>query len=495
MGGGYFCFGDGLGLGELDRPSGRIDRARGNSDERSILAMQEVRRTHGTCFSGKRQRMRMKNLFVLIVAIVSLTLVSGSTRWEGKSALSGMTASMETATARDPEDCPYRTREEWQEFLRQYAGDERWVKTCEDSVCDAKFYERIGINVQGVFDRCGKFLAKDDAVAKCTRHMRIFTPVWMRQHDDSSYGFAVDNEAYFAAQEAPDKPPGMMKIPGIIEAALPDRKKVEEAARKAGLKYLTHDSALEGFRTFIFNPDPAGRFDQWMLLNLQSGEEKVRPDAPLSILTVQKKDAAGQVLPRVKLHFRDYTIVPLPETGRFQLHLHVENNGKCYACHSNGVRQLIAGRTPITEALPVQGEAADGDLKDFGYRRLQEFNRKLRSYGSPDWDWMIIQKDNGPMLGKAQGCMDCHNGVSRNPLWVLTSMAQVKQKEVNELSMPPDPRVSRLLERQQMGNPPLDRDEEERLKKSHQAREARYEDFERARLPTLRQWFLETPCL
>ena len=116
-----------------------------------------------------------------------------------------------------------------------------------------------------------------------------------------------------------------------------------------------------------------------MLLNLQSGEEKVRPDAPLSILTVQKKDAAGQVLPRVKLHFRDYTIVPLPETGRFQLHLHVENNGKCYACHSNGVRQLIAGRTPITEALPVQGEAADGDLKDFGYRRLQEFNRKLRS--------------------------------------------------------------------------------------------------------------------
>ena len=40
-------------------------------------------------------------------------------------------------------------------------------------------------------------------------------------HDDSSYGFAVDNEAYFAAQEAPDKPPGMMKIPGIIEAALP----------------------------------------------------------------------------------------------------------------------------------------------------------------------------------------------------------------------------------------------------------------------------------
>ena len=74
-------------------------------------------------------------------------------------------------------------------------------------------------------------------------------------------------------------------------------------------------------------------------------------------------------------------------------------------------------------------------------------------------------------------------------------MAQVKQKEVNELSMPPDPRVSRLLERQQMGNPPLDRDEEERPKKSHQAREARYEDFERARLPTLRQWFLETPCL
>jgi len=58
------------------------------------------------------------------------------------------------------------------------------------------------------------------------------------------------------------------------------------AARLNGWRYITHNSALaphdaaptEGARTFIFKPDPSGRFDQWMLLNLgQAGSYILSP--------------------------------------------------------------------------------------------------------------------------------------------------------------------------------------------------------------------------
>src|SRR5689334_17738141 len=105
----------------------------------------------------------------------------------------------------------------------------------------------------------------------------------------------------------------MMRPPPELVAALPLRKDLEIAARKNGWKYLTHDSALEGVRTFVFIPDREGRFDQWMLLNFQKKEQpSVNDVTPMSFLAVQKKDASGRALARVRLHFRDYNMNPSP---------------------------------------------------------------------------------------------------------------------------------------------------------------------------------------
>ena len=322
-------------------------------------------------------------------------------------------------------------------------------------------------------------------------------PAWMRQHDDYTYGFTVDNHTYLRDQEAPDKPAGMMVPPAAIVAALPDRFKVEEAARKSGLKYLTHDSAIDGIRTFVLSSDPKGRFDQWMLLNLKTGDSKINSNTPLSILVVQKKDAAGRPLKKVRLHFRDYTLYRSGD--RFNLALNERNNGKCFSCHANGVRQLIARRTPVLDSKPSRGEPGFDEIgspapPEFAYSRLMEFNRRLRSYGSPDWDGKIIPENHGPALGKEQGCMDCHDGKSRGILTVSTSKTQLEKKIYYDLSMPYDTDLQALLERKQMKDPALTPEEESLLKKSFEAHESLTNELEKSRLPALRNWLLETRC-
>ena len=330
--------------------------------------------------------------------------------------------------------CPYQTPEEWQQFLERYANNEKWVATCEDAACDKEYYQHVRENVQATFEACSAYIDRHPEIQQCTANMRKFTPAWMLQHSYEGYGFIDDNHKYLTAQDAPDKPPGMMKIPPSIVAALPYRSKVEQVARENGWKYLTHDSALDDFRTFIYISDPQGRFDQWFLLNLADGkgDKSLKDTTPLSILSVQKKDRNGKKLARVRLHFRDYTIVKVKKG--YQLDLFESNNGKCFSCHTSGIRQLIARRTPITEARPVKGEPGyspdetAASPADFGFKRLNEFNSRLRSYGMPDWDGQVRPEDHGPHLGAAQGCTDCHDGKSRGALYVSLSHSQLEKK-------------------------------------------------------------------
>src|SRR4051812_17436100 len=65
--------------------------------------------------------------------------------------------------------CPLRTPEEWQEFLEGAADDEGWARTCEDSPCDEEYYEFVGRNIYGTFERCAEFLRAHPAIAECTR--------------------------------------------------------------------------------------------------------------------------------------------------------------------------------------------------------------------------------------------------------------------------------------------------------------------------------------
>jgi len=393
--------------------------------------------------------------------------------------------------------CPLKTRQEWQAFLELHSQHPGWVQTCEDGECDEAYFEFVLEKVLSVFEECGNEILKDKKITACTDHYVRFVPAWLRQHDSENYGFDVPNDLYLRNQESDARPKGMMRVPDVIVAALPDRKKVEEAARRHGYKYLTQASAIDGTRTFILNPDPNGRYDQWLLLNLKEHSTQTSTKMPVSVLSVEKKDAKGNAYPRVRLHFRDYDV--LKNKDHVELVLKEQGNGKCYACHASGVRQLIARRTPELEGKPILGEigyretGADAP-KDFGFRRLMEFNRRLRSYGQPDWTGFIDPKDHGPVIGKKQSCTDCHDGKSRGVLNISTSTDQLTKKIFAELSMPYDTHLPELVERSQMHNPDLSAQESRRLKRAFGKHKLLLKEYLDSRLPELSKWLLEVPC-
>ena len=396
--------------------------------------------------------------------------------------------------------CPMSTASEWQAFLEKSASRRGWVETCEDSSCDPRFRRKVQLEVQDVLARCQTRINQNTQLRLCTERLRNFLPTWFRQHDDTSYGFNVDNHAYLTNQEADDRPEGMMRIPPEIVGALPDQHKVQEAARQNGWKFLTHDSALAGVRTFVVIQDPAGRFDQWMLLNLKKSSDrtiasKVALNMPVSLLSVQKKTRSGTPLDRVQLHFRDYSMAEIE--CKIKLEVNETGNGKCYSCHSNGMRQLISARTPTLEALPVRGEPLFGEQppKEFAYWRLVEFNKLIRHYGTNDWYGMINKVDElGPMLGPRFNCVACHNGQSRAPITVFTSPAQLRKKLVDELSMPPDPQAASWLERVTTKNPQLSAQEAEQLVAAKNYHKTLFRDFMATRSPALHDWLLERSC-
>ena len=399
--------------------------------------------------------------------------------------------------------CVMTTPAQWTGFLKTVSDDESWVATCEDSTCDQTFFDAVKTDVKDVLDRCAPFIDSHPKIAACTKNLRRFVPSWMQQHDQSSYGFTVDNKTYLAAEVAADRPAGMMTPPPEIVAALPDPHAVEEAARTNGWRYVTHDSALGsagvGARTFIYKPDPAGRFDQWMLLNLSAADPtKVNTTIPLSFIGVQKTDAAGQPLARIRVNFRDYTIDKAAD-GALTIDAREDAAGKCYSCHPSGLRQLINFRTPILAAKPVKGEP-DYDpagLKvpdDFGFKRLQELNAVIRSYGLPDWNGQIVPEDHGPALGAEQGCTSCHDGTTRGRLTVSTSTDQLEKKIYYQLSMPPEPAAARLLEGDALKKPPLTASEQAQLQALQTQHDALTTAFEDARFPTLQTWLTAESC-
>jgi cytochrome c peroxidase len=248
-------------------------------------------------------------------------------------------------------------------------------------------------------------------------------------------------------------------------------------ASENGWAHATSVSCLGGVRTFVTVTDPDGRFDQWMLVGLDGTLTHVDNPTIVSFIGVQKKDSSGNTLARVRMHFRDY-LASADESGRFGLELPENFGGKCYACHTSGMRELIAA--PETGAL----------------------NERLRAYGLPDWNGAIDPADHGPRLGESLGCTECHNGEDRGVLTVSTSEGMLWQKVVGQLAMRsphggakvPDERAMALLERETTGEPPLTPDEAAELESARAEHLLDYEALVAERFPTWRDWALEVGC-
>jgi hypothetical protein len=400
-----------------------------------------------------------------------------------------------------------KTPSDWQRFMdTSTMGNDGWVKTCSIENCQdavGAFSLRIQTDVLDVLALCTDDLAENPSIARCTANLRRFIPAWKRQHAVGSYGFTQDNHEYLAAQTSPDKPAGMMDPPAAILVALPKRATIEEAARTHGWPYLTHDSCFGGIRTFVTVADPEDRFEQWMLVGLGAGTAEVADNSIMSFIGIQKRDAAGKYLERIRLHFRDYILSNAE--GGWRLVLPEMHDGKCYACHSSGMRLLVPTHESVVASAPVRGEpdfGAGNVPADFGFRRLVALNQRLLSYGLPDWDGAIDPADHGPPLGASLGCTTCHDGMFRGILTVSADERMLQQKVVDQLSMRsfgpgksvPDETAIALLDREKIGRPALAPEEQAALERARAEHLTDYQALVSDRFPRWRAWMLEERC-
>jgi len=393
--------------------------------------------------------------------------------------------------------CPLNTHAEWQAFLQEHAHHDHWAKSCEQD-CDQINYRYVKANIERILTDCAFEIHSDPTIARCTDHLRQFIPNWLRLNNPDSYGFQDGNREYHLDQDGPDKPPGMMSVPPEITLALPERAAVERVAREQGWKYLTHVSAIRATRTFIFIPDASGRFDRWILINYEHDPDRVGTSSEVAFIAVQKQDITGQPLAAFPLRFRNYHVIQ--EASGYTLSLEDHFSGKCFACHPSGVRRLVDIVTPATVAQPVRGEpgfdpsGAVATSPGFARQRLNEFNAILSGYGMPDWQGQVTPEALGPALGSGQGCTACHNNERRGALSIFTSVPHIEHKILDELSMPPQPGLTRLVEKYLMNYGDMSVQDLAALDAGVQLHGQVSREFFAARLPTLVNWLLQEAC-
>jgi hypothetical protein len=290
-----------------------------------------------------------------------------------------------------------------------------------------------------------------------------------------------------------------MELPVELLAALPDLDAVEQVAQDRGWPYLVHDSALGGTRIFFNLREPGGAFERWFVLAI---DPMTRQAADPTIVSFIGLETPTNERPRSRPHFRDY-LVQAGASG-WTAQLRADFGGKCYACHPNGLRQLLPGSGGIAEALPVRGEAdfgSDVDRRQFGLTRLGTFNQQIASFAAPDWESSLETADHGPALGSSLGCTSCHDGETRGALSVMTSQGVLWQKLVGQLSMGqtgkgllvPDVPAMSLLERFTSGAA-LSEADVRALDLARSRHEQDFQAFAGSRASDLEQWLLESGC-
>jgi len=410
-------------------------------------------------------------------------------------------ASSEAEPYRPSPDCPLSTTAAWQGFLVDAARRPSWTTTCSDQDnCDellGDFDARVQSEIVDVLARCEADLEAYPRLAQCTSRLRRFLPAWRRQHTAHSYGFDQPNDGYFLAQDAALEGQRSMELPAELLAALPDAGAIEQVAQDLGWPYLVHDSGLGGTR-FIFDlREPDGRYERWFVFEIDPKSWQIGDPTIVSFIGLETPEGA-----RPRPHFRDY-LVRSGASG-WTAELPEGFGGKCYACHPNGLRQLLPSAGSVTLAAPVRGEpefGGDFEPRSVGLARLGAFNRHIASFTPPDWGSSLEVADHGPALGSSLGCPSCHDGQTRGALSVMTSEGTLWQKVVGQLSMGrtgndrgvPDAPAMALLERLATGAELSETDASE-LDAARARHERDFRDLVASRAPELERWLLENEC-
>jgi hypothetical protein len=388
------------------------------------------------------------------------------------------------------EVCTLSTPADWQGFVDRSAGKLIEARFDDVNGFGSPTQQQAAGAVLAELKRCAAGVKASPAIAACTARLATFARSQEKRNDRSTMGFGKDNASYLASHETPDKPQGLMTFPEpLASGAQETLEDLETTALEHGWLYAIQRSALtRGPRAIIYIK--GAQFDQWVVYDAEAGGEIARVP---SIIGIWKTDAAGNPFASPKIYFRDIFLTGAgnasPTTPL------VEDGAKCYACHPNGLRPLIPFQTQFTGAKPAGNEAQlpPQAREALGLRRIQQLNQVMASYGILDPDGHYSVAEQGPALGKSQGCVLCHNGANRDALTYYSMVSQVRQKLVDELSMPPSTHLTQLLTKQQQNR--LTEAELGELDATIAARAKMFDKFEADRPLAVKQWLTATSCV
>jgi len=264
----------------------------------------------------------------------------------------------------------------------------------------------------------------------------VLSPFVYGKTSENTCRLTSDPEAvFFSKQEHPHLAlPTFMSGGGTIA-------QWKASATAAKMPYLEFDSHNNDRRIIFLDSDL--RFDRWILaLAGASGSAPLKEKAETVDMILMDKGGKGAP----KIYFREYNM----DTG-IPRRNPPERMEACYQCHMNGPREIIpeikgysgfiAPNANWIESMDSKSMSA----KKLAASRIDQFNRRIRSYGYPDWHGAYEPERRFPPMGEALGksdCTKCHNGEDRGILTPLSKLGEINYKITFEKSMPPSMRKS-----------------------------------------------------
>ncbi len=368
--------------------------------------------------------------FFLLLAFLACSNAAFSTQQKERPVI----LELKNALPEEEWRCVLKTPEHWQwikEIFARHVADD-WV------IYHAKKFVRA----------CRDEMVSTPALRACTQGLRGFIP-GLEQDEKKSYGLGFDlsDEDYVALQSSQGADP-VLDIPTEFLDVWPDLDQIEKICVKKGWPYLKYRSPQVGAKTkerfFVRIAGPRGSYIKWFAGI--SDPVSRRMESLTGMMGVQFKDQKG-VLKPARLQYRDWEV---HRGSEGMLTLNMTNNTRCYGCHSNQLKKIEILPGSLAEVMPVAGEAipntkAVAYTDSIAWKRVMAINQELESYRGLSWNRAIDPKKHGPVLGKAQGCVQCHNhsagGADSNP-WPLTydhfrKEDTLETKVVWALRMPP----------------------------------------------------------